>query len=83
LNRKAPGKPPLLTEVQRGQLAAMIERGPIPAVDGVVRWRLIDLAQWLYATHGIATELCWNLGDGALRRRSGLTVRLPRHRFGR
>jgi hypothetical protein len=28
-------------------------------------------------------ELCWNLGDGALRRRSGLTVRLPRHRFGR
>jgi hypothetical protein len=26
----------------------MIERGPIPAVHGVVRWRLIDLAQWIF-----------------------------------
>jgi hypothetical protein len=26
----------------------MIESGPIPAVHGVVRWRLIDLAQWIY-----------------------------------
>jgi len=25
----------------------MIERGPIPAVHGVVRWRMIDLAQWI------------------------------------
>jgi transposase len=56
INRKAPGKPPLLNAVQRCELAAAIERGPIPAVDGVVRWRLIDLAQWLYATYGIATS---------------------------
>ena len=26
----------------------MIESGPIPAIHGVVRWRLIDLAQWIY-----------------------------------
>ena len=26
----------------------MIESGPIPAVHGVVRWRLIDLAQWVF-----------------------------------
>jgi hypothetical protein len=26
----------------------MIEDGPIPAVHGVVRWRLIDLAQWIF-----------------------------------
>jgi hypothetical protein len=26
----------------------MIEIGPIPAVHGVVRWRLIDLAQWIF-----------------------------------
>jgi hypothetical protein len=26
----------------------MIESGPIPAAHGVVRWRLIDLAQWIY-----------------------------------
>jgi hypothetical protein len=25
-----------------------IESGPIPAVQGVVRWRLIDLAQWIF-----------------------------------
>ena len=26
----------------------MVESGPIPAVHGVVRWRLIDLAQWIF-----------------------------------
>ena len=26
----------------------MVESGPIPAIHGVVRWRLIDLAQWIY-----------------------------------
>ena len=26
----------------------MIESGPIPAVHGVVRWRLVDLIQWLW-----------------------------------
>ena len=26
----------------------MIESGPIPAIHGVVRWRLIDLAQWIF-----------------------------------
>ena len=26
----------------------MIESGPIPADHGVVRWRLIDLAQWIF-----------------------------------
>jgi transposase len=56
VNGKAPGKPPLLNEAQRRELAAVIERGPIPAADGVVRWRLIDLVQWLYATYGIATS---------------------------
>src|SRR4051812_22474970 len=29
-------------------MARMIESGPIPAVHGVVRWRLIDLSQWIY-----------------------------------
>src|SRR5580704_8915224 len=26
----------------------VVEDGPIPALHGVVRWRLIDLAQWLF-----------------------------------
>jgi putative transposase len=56
VNGKAPGKPPLLSQAQRQELATVIERGPIPAVDGIVRWRLIDLVQWLYAAFGIATS---------------------------
>jgi hypothetical protein len=27
-------------------LAALVESGPIPAVHGVVHWRLVDLVQW-------------------------------------
>jgi hypothetical protein len=26
----------------------MVGRVPIPAVHGVVRWRLVDLAQWVW-----------------------------------
>jgi hypothetical protein len=29
-------------------LLQIVESGPIPAVHGVVRWRLIDLAQWVF-----------------------------------
>lgn len=48
IDRKAPGKPPLLTPAQRAALAAAVESGPKPYLDGVVRWRLVDLAQWLW-----------------------------------
>jgi transposase len=48
LNSKAPGQPPKLNDAQRQAIARMIESGPIPAVHGVVRWRLIDLAQWIF-----------------------------------
>src|SRR5262249_20270120 len=37
-----------LNDTQRQAIAGMIESGPIPAVHGVVRWRLIDLAQWIF-----------------------------------
>lgn len=46
--RKAPGKPPLLNPEQRAALAQVIEDGPVPAIDGVVRWRLVDLVQWVF-----------------------------------
>jgi transposase len=48
IDRKAPGQPPRLTDEHRRALAAMIESGPTPAIHGVVRWRLVDLAQWLF-----------------------------------
>ena len=48
IDRKAPGKEPKLNGVQREALARIVDTGPIPAVHGVVRWRLIDLAQWVW-----------------------------------
>jgi transposase len=48
INRKAPGQPSRLKEEHRQALAAMIERGPILAIHGVVRWRVIDLCQWIF-----------------------------------
>jgi transposase len=44
----APGASPKLSAAHRQALAAMIETGPTPAIHGVVRWRLIDLCQWLW-----------------------------------
>ena len=48
VNGKSPGQPSKLNDLQRQAITDMIERGPIPAVHGVVRWRLIDLAQWIF-----------------------------------
>ena len=48
LDGKAPGQPSKLNDAQRQAVVRMIESGPIPAVHGVVRWRLIDLAQWIF-----------------------------------
>ena len=48
IDRKAPGQPSRLNNMHRAALAAMIERGPIPAVHGVVRWRIVDLCQWVW-----------------------------------
>ena len=47
IDGKAPGGRPRLDASQRAALAAAVERGPIPASHGVVRWRLVDLAQWV------------------------------------
>src|SRR5215831_14304168 len=48
LDGKSTGQPSKLNDTQRQAIAGMIESGPIPAVHGVVRWRLIDLAQWIF-----------------------------------
>lgn len=56
INRKAPGSAPKLSDMQRAALARLVERGPIPAVDHVVRWRLIDLAAWVWEEFGISVS---------------------------
>ena len=51
IDRKAPGPEPRLTDAHRRAMAAIIESGPIPAVHDVVRWRLVDLCQWLWTSY--------------------------------
>jgi len=45
-NRKGAGRPRLLSDEQMKELGEIVETGPDPAVDGVVRWRRIDL-KWV------------------------------------
>ena len=54
ITRKAPGKVSILSAAQRRALAQQVEAGPIPAAHGVVRWRLIDLAQWVWDEFGLS-----------------------------
>ena len=54
VDRKSAGRPSRLGEAHRAALRAVIESGPIPAVHGVVRWRLIDLCQWLHDEFGVS-----------------------------
>ena len=42
---KSPGAPSKLNADHRRALAEVVEAGPVPAVDGVVRWRRKDLAR--------------------------------------
>ena len=48
------GRPCLLDDAQRRALVAMVEAGPNPAIHEVVRWRLIDLAQWVFDEYGLS-----------------------------
>ena len=45
---KAPGRTSILNDEQRARLSGVVETGPIAAAHGVVRWRLADLAQWVW-----------------------------------
>ena len=45
---KAPGPESKLNDEQRHALKEIVEAGPIPAVHGVVRWRIVDLCQWIW-----------------------------------
>jgi hypothetical protein len=35
----------------------VVEEGPLPALHGVVRWRLVDLRQWVFEEFGIETSV--------------------------
>ena len=48
IDRKPPGQPAKLNALHRTALMARLDEGPIPAVHGVVRWRLVDLIAWVW-----------------------------------
>ncbi len=48
IDRKAAGPAPKLNDAQRQALARIVKSGPIPAIHGVVRWRLKDLVARRY-----------------------------------
>ena len=50
---KAPGARPRLNAEEREALRVLVEEGPTPAAHGVVRWRLVDLAQILFEDHRV------------------------------
>lgn len=52
-DRKPPGRAALLTPAQKLEIAALVEQGPDVAVDGIVRWRRIDLAHVIAQRFGV------------------------------
>ena len=53
IDRKGGGTRSILSDVHRQALAVAIEDGPMPDVHGVVRWRVLDLCQWLWDGYAV------------------------------
>ncbi len=56
IDGKAPGQPAKLSDAQRQALAEVVEKGPDPERDGVVRWPRNDLAAWLHARFRVSLD---------------------------
>ena len=54
IDGKAPGNTCKLNDSQRQALVTIVERGPMPAIHGVVRWRLKDLTLWIWEAFQIS-----------------------------
>jgi transposase len=77
-NRIAAGPKPRLTPQQEAAVAELVRKGPDLAVDGVVRWRRVDLARVIKTQFNVTLA---ERSVGAMLRRLGfrrLSVR-PRH----
>ncbi len=48
------GPVPRLSSAQKAELATIVETGPDPVVDGVVRWRRVDLQKLIKTRFGVA-----------------------------
>tara|TARA_R110000787_G_scaffold282559_1_gene394497 strand:- start:10897 stop:11445 length:549 start_codon:yes stop_codon:yes gene_type:complete len=56
IDGKSTGAPPRLNAEQRAALARVVEDGPAPYLDDVVRWRLYDLVAWLHGEFGVSLD---------------------------
>jgi transposase len=56
IDRKPPGAAPKLNSEHRAALARMVDEGPIPAIHGVVRWRIKDLVWWLHEEFAVSVD---------------------------
>lgn len=56
IDGKAKGQTPKLNAEQLRGLEEIVERGPIPAIHGVVRWRVKDLVQWVFEEYRISVS---------------------------
>ena len=53
-DRPRAGRTRRLTEAQMAQLGEIVETGPDPAIDGVVRWRRVDLQRLIEERFGVS-----------------------------
>jgi transposase len=53
---KATDAKPKLNAAQLAAVIHLVEQGPVTAVHGVVRWRLLDLAGWIYDEYSVSLE---------------------------
>ena len=51
--RSGAGRLRLLTDEQMGELSVIVETGPDPEIDGVVRWRRVDLKRVIEERFGV------------------------------
>ena len=56
INKVSPGARGKLTNEHKAFLARLVEDGPIPALDGVGRWRACDLIMRLHQEFGISVS---------------------------
>src|SRR6476619_3945516 len=69
-DRRRPGPRPRLTPGQEAELEAVVERGPDPDRDGVVRWRRVDLKALIEARFAVRLH---ERSVGKVLRRLGFT----------
>ena len=53
LKSRRPGRAPALTELQRAELLDLVIEGPDREIDGVVRWRCVDLRAQVERRFGV------------------------------